>query len=269
MEIPPRPPSVPPLPEPHVAPELGEVPWRAREGFAVAGLAFVSGLFLSLILFAAMNVKTGTQRATTYLLAAGVLTELTFGFWAWAWIRLRFSQGLARLGVRRGTGNIRAGLIAGVVGLVASYAVMATIVPLLDKLIHGPIKPKAQLPTIHSGVQTTMAIFLVVIAAPLGEELLFRGFLYQAFRRWKGVMAGSALSAIVFGLVHTDFTDFFGGIAHVDAARVVSSILIVFPTAILGFILAQTFERRGSIIPCMVAHGAYNLVGVLIILRYG
>lgn len=44
--------------------------------------------------------------------------------------------------------------------------------------------------------------FLSIVAAPVAEELLFRGILYQYFRPVMGVAAGAVVSSLVFGASH-------------------------------------------------------------------
>ncbi|MGZ6142082.1 MAG: CPBP family intramembrane glutamic endopeptidase [Myxococcales bacterium] len=50
----------------------------------------------------------------------------------------------------------------------------------------------------------------VVLAAPLGEELFFRGFAFPALRRSWGVVAGVLVSGALFSILHMDPVGFLG-----------------------------------------------------------
>lgn len=263
---PPPPPPVPPLIESEIAPELTYVPWRAREVFFIVILGFVTTLFFSLVLFAAMDVKEGTSTETTFILLTGGLSEILFGGWVLLWIRFRHQRGPAALGLRLQKGDVRSGLLAGLLGIGVAFVATQVVYQIVDQVVRGPVKSPEQIPEVAGPLQVGLAVLLALVAAPVGEEILFRGFLYQAFRRWKGVTFGTILSAIVFGLAHTDFGGLADGISNGDIALIVSSLLIVLPTLALGVILAQVFERKGSLVPAIVAHSVFNLVGIVFIL---
>src|SRR5689334_1545840 len=50
----------------------------------------------------------------------------------------------------------------------------------------------------------------VTLAAPLGEEIFFRGFAFPALRRTLGPVAALTLSSILFSLLHMDAVGFIG-----------------------------------------------------------
>ena len=75
--------------------------------------------------------------------------------------------------------------------------------------------------------------------APVCEEILFRGFLYTALRRYWGILPSMLVSAVLFAGVHLDAGGFL-------------------PLLTLGMLFAFTLERTRSILPCMVAHGLWN-----------
>ncbi|MGH2727665.1 MAG: lysostaphin resistance A-like protein [Actinomycetota bacterium] len=262
----PPPPPVPQLPEPELA-ELEPAPWRAREAVFIVLLAFATTLFFSLVLFAAMGVRSGTRTETTYGLLTGIIAEALFGVWVLIWIKIRYQRGRDSLGLRRREGDLGAGLLAGLLGLGASLAVSQIVFTVARQVTEGPVKTPEQIPNEVGGAgQVLLAVVLAVVAAPIAEEILFRGFLYQALRKWKGVTGGAVISAIIFGLSHTDFAGLSTGIRDKEAAQIVSSLLIVLPTLVLGVILARLFERRRSLVAPIVAHSVYNTIGVILIL---
>ncbi|PRX33570.1 hypothetical protein BX659_10397 [Orenia metallireducens] len=82
---------------------------------------------------------------------------------------------------------------------------------------------------------------LIVIVAPITEEIFFRGFIYPYCKsklgKWKGIL----LSALFFALAH-------------------ASIWLFFPTFLGGIILANIYEKTKSIYSCMLAHGVWNMI---------
>lgn len=89
-----------------------------------------------------------------------------------------------------------------------------------------------------SGVLAFM-FFFGMLAAPVAEELLFRGVLQSAVRTVFGRMKAILISGFIFALVHTN--------VHV--------FLQIF---ILGLLLAYLFEKTGSLIAPVTVHICHN-----------
>jgi membrane protease YdiL (CAAX protease family) len=86
----------------------------------------------------------------------------------------------------------------------------------------------------------TMLFYIALgVLAPFCEEILFRGCLYSFLKGRFGAVLGIGLSAALFAVLHFDR----GGV------------LMLFT---IGCVLAYTFERTRSLVPCMVAHGLWN-----------
>ncbi len=89
-------------------------------------------------------------------------------------------------------------------------------------------------------------VLLIVIAAPISEEICFRGMLFGGLReRWPRIVA-ALLSALVFGGLHA-----LTGLSAVP-------VLVAF-----GFILALLYEKTGSIVPGILLHMLNNSVALL------
>ncbi len=93
------------------------------------------------------------------------------------------------------------------------------------------------------GLAIATAILLIVVA-PVAEEIFFRGFLYQAFRNSFGVWPGAALSGLIFGFIHFEFFK-------------------LVQLAILGVILALLFERTRSLWPPIMLHALNNTLAFI------
>jgi membrane protease YdiL (CAAX protease family) len=86
-----------------------------------------------------------------------------------------------------------------------------------------------------------------VIAAPIGEELLFRGLLYRGLESRLGALGAIVLSSLAFGLIH------YPGFGW---SRVVA-------TGCLGLLFGWLRWRTGNTGVTVVAHAATNFVAVL------
>jgi membrane protease YdiL (CAAX protease family) len=96
-----------------------------------------------------------------------------------------------------------------------------------------------------------LALFglMAVSITPFFEELLFRGFLQPLFSRTLGVVAGIALTALLFGALH--------GPQYKMQWQYVGAVSLV------GAALGVVRYKTGSIIPSTVMHACYNLVAVI------
>jgi membrane protease YdiL (CAAX protease family) len=84
---------------------------------------------------------------------------------------------------------------------------------------------------------------LVCVLAPIAEEMLFRGFMFQAMRQWGGPWVAAVLVGLLFGGIHA-----FGG---------TPAILLV-QLAVLGFLFALVRWKTDSILPTIGLHAINN-----------
>ena len=90
----------------------------------------------------------------------------------------------------------------------------------------------------------SVAIFFVLAAAPLLEEILFRGALQGGLRRRWGSRVAIALTGVLFGLMHA------------------SDPLVVPPLVVFGLLLGMLRDRAGSVWPGVLAHALNNSVAL-------
>ena len=98
------------------------------------------------------------------------------------------------------------------------------------------------------GVLTFM-FFFGMLAAPVVEELLFRGFLQSAVKTTFGKLKAILISGFLFALVHLN--------AHV--------FLQIF---ILGLLLAYIFEKTGSLIAPITVHICHNTATLAFLISF-
>ncbi len=90
-----------------------------------------------------------------------------------------------------------------------------------------------------------------VIGAPVIEEILYRGFLQQAFRRvgvgpWPAIL----LTSGIFALMH------YSVLPPDSAISAMTALLI------LAIALGMIRERTGLIAPCIIAHAMFNALNL-------
>jgi membrane protease YdiL (CAAX protease family) len=89
-------------------------------------------------------------------------------------------------------------------------------------------------------------ILLIVIAAPVSEEICFRGMLFGGLRTRMPRIAAALVSGLIFGALHA-----------------LTGISAVPPLIAFGFILALLYERTGSIVPGILLHMLNNSVALI------
>lgn len=89
-------------------------------------------------------------------------------------------------------------------------------------------------------------VLLIVVAAPISEEVCFRGMLFGGLRERLPRLAAALISALIFGGLHAT-----------------TGISAVPPLIIFGFVLALLYEKTGSIIPGILLHMLNNSVALL------
>lgn len=87
--------------------------------------------------------------------------------------------------------------------------------------------------------------FVAVVAAPLTEELIFRGCVYGIARSFGGRLAALVFSATVFALIHGHLPSFPG-------------------LFILAIALALVYERTGTLWASIGLHALFNAVNVVL-----
>jgi membrane protease YdiL (CAAX protease family) len=110
------------------------------------------------------------------------------------------------------------------------------------------------LPPAVSGVDLAANVLTAGLIAPIGEELLYRGVIAQAWARQSSARRAILFSAIVFAFAHTLTV---GGTSVGDAASVAAVAFIV--RLPLGIALGWLWIRRRSVVATIALHAAYNL----------
>ena len=92
-------------------------------------------------------------------------------------------------------------------------------------------------------VELALAFLAVVVAAPLAEELVFRGLVHRLASHLWGPWPAAVVSALVFGVVHGEPWYLFGLVG-------------------IGFVLAVVYEATGSLVACWITHAVHNAISL-------
>jgi hypothetical protein len=89
-------------------------------------------------------------------------------------------------------------------------------------------------------------VLLIVLAAPISEEVCFRGMLYGGLREKLPRVAAALIGGLVFGGLHA-----------------ITGISAVPPLVVFGFLLCLLYEKTGSVVPGILLHMLNNSVALL------
>ena len=90
-----------------------------------------------------------------------------------------------------------------------------------------------------------VTLLLVLVVAPVAEELLFRGLLYPLLRRRLGIVVSAAVTTAVFGIMHGNAVQFASALP-------------------LALLLALLYERTRVLWPCVLIHLGFNLAATFV-----
>jgi membrane protease YdiL (CAAX protease family) len=108
--------------------------------------------------------------------------------------------------------------------------------------------------------QGLFALFILVWA-PFGEELFYRGYMYGGLRRDHGFWTAALIPAFFFGIRHVfHFFYLWPDVPWVAAGMWFSS------TALYALYISYLYERSGSLYPPIVEHIMINVVWLLMAL---
>jgi uncharacterized protein len=104
------------------------------------------------------------------------------------------------------------------------------------------------------GLYSLPAIFL----NPIGEEILFRGFIQESFARRFNPAVATLVNSILFGLVYLSVHGLWRDASGFHL-RVGSAALALLLMAGIGTVFTLCRTLSGSLWPAMAAHAAFNL----------
>lgn len=207
------------------------------------GLVFVQMLTLLVLSLGLSLVNGFLNFGQNGLMVFTLLGEILLLFPLMVWVRLRRFSWHETFSVRPVTWK----MIGLAVGLGVLAWPLATAASLPFEWALSKIGPAPELPAPENLFQTFVLGFTVMVAAPLVEEPMFRGFVLRGWlsvSRWAAI----AVSGVLFGMLH-------GQLAGLVAL------------ALVGILLGTVAVRTASTIPAMVLHGTFNAISFAFLLN--
>ena len=212
----------------------------------LAGLGLLACAAMSIVLFwvlgSALGINRAAYRSDPQLTMTGLALQVAFYALILTYLVAVLPrvahQSLAQLGLMRPT--LRQ-LAYGVQGAVLMFVgVLAT--ALAQDRITGHKADQKVLQAFghaHPGLLLDLFVMMAVVLAPIVEELVFRGFIFNAILRRLPFVYAMIASGAIFGAAHAD-------------------IAVFFPLAAGGMVLATVYYFSGSLWSSMLAHGIFN-----------
>jgi membrane protease YdiL (CAAX protease family) len=95
-------------------------------------------------------------------------------------------------------------------------------------------------------VFTLPSIFIIIIFQPIGEEIFFRGFLFDKINAISGRKSALVVTSLLFGIAHLTYGNIYPAVI----------------TGVLGFLLAYMVVKTKNLITSIVAHILFNVFSI-------
>lgn len=132
--------------------------------------------------------------------------------------------------------------------VIGAYLGVGLYVVVVKAIGVGILEPTSTVPgaIVRDNFALAVGWVVAVIAAPVSEELFFRGFVFGGLLRW-GYWPAAAVSALGFSL------------AHFDPGSVI-------PFFCIGLVMAWLYWRRGSLWDSITFHFLFNFISFALLM---
>lgn len=212
--------------------------WGPRLAVGGVFLALGAGILLGIPAVIIDQPKNGdlSSAANAVVQLATALGFLLVPIWiASRWGESSVGVALRRLGVR----GFEPSALKWMAAAVGAYLVFAA-------LYAGIFGSPHQEDIAESFGAVPVQILLIAIAAPVSEEVCFRGMLFGGLRTRLPRLAAALISGLVFGGLHA-----------------LTGVSAVPPLIVFGIVLALLYEKTGSIVPGIMLHMLNNAVALI------
>ena len=117
---------------------------------------------------------------------------------------------------------------------------------LVDRYLDSP-NLTSNLEIYEDPVKIAIFFLVIVVMAPIVEELVFRGVLFNLLNKNLKTLPAMILSSLFFGVLHSK---------------------TFIPTAIIGFLICFIYQKTGNIKYSIMAHMFNNLIAFVIYRNY-
>jgi beta-phosphoglucomutase len=159
--------------------------------------------------------------------------------WLFAWLR----KGLPPA-VYLGLNRVSAGQVVGWLMILGAFVAVSD---LITYLLGKPIVPEFMHQIYETAGSIPILLVALLIAAPLAEEVLFRGFMFEGLARSAVGLPGAMLiTSAVWAALHLQY-DFYG----------IGQIFFS------GILLGYARVRTGSLYTCIIMHAVMNMIATV------
>ncbi|MBU0700222.1 CPBP family intramembrane metalloprotease [bacterium] len=164
------------------------------------------------------------------------------------WIKGRYKQSFQEVGLKtsRWLKDVGIGLIVGAGLLILSIGIITLYVLIFDYIPKSFCGIGDDFSRAISFKSILFPFILFTLIAPFSEELFFRGFVYSSLRERIGIKWAIIISALFFASVYGTIFGFL-------------------PLFLVSIVSAWLYERRESLIPCIVAHITISFIWALLL----
>ena len=223
--------------------------WRPKAALVAVVIAFVLSqavVFAIQVVAGSDDGKLGGVTAISLVLADAVMIAVVVAFARRGAERLS----AATLGIRRTRfGPALGWMLAVYFGVIALEGLWALLIAVLGA-DGGVSRQDAGSPGAPATATALAIFFAIAVAAPIGEEIAFRGYLFPALTRWRGPWIGAVVTGLLFGAAH----------------------FLVYPVVFLpaltffGFGACLLFWFTGSLLPSICLHAVNNAIAAGVLL---
>jgi len=216
--------------------------------YAIAGFYIVWFLFVVVMEMVARDPDAGAAAGGVTRDAILLNLGITFGLLAFLLGALKANNQKLRalFGLDRVAGW-RVPIVA-LIWILPAFPLVSLGSALVQPFINEPPAPQAALQFFYEAndpLDKWLLALMAVVAAPVFEEVVFRGFFYPVLKRFAGGLASAVFGAALFSAVHL----------YLPA---------VFAFFILGLCLTLAYERTGSLAVPIGMHMIFNATTLLI-----
>jgi membrane protease YdiL (CAAX protease family) len=131
--------------------------------------------------------------------------------------------------------------VSAIIGIALNFITVAVLISLPESIVAGYAESSSSL----MNQNVIIAMLSNVIAAPIIEEIIFRGLIFDRLKKGMPVVLAAVISSLLFGLAH---------------GQIVWMIYAMF----LGLALCYVYHKTGSIRTTIALHMGYNFTSTLI-----
>jgi len=219
------------------------VPWKISDVIYTYVLIFVISLiFVGILLYASLDLNIGLFAALLQLAISFVTLGIVYSIVTIKY-QVPFKEAFG-IYFHKTPYFFKQGILAAI-----AIVLSTTLISFIFSEFGGAAKQNPYMSMPEDKIKAI--IFLAIFIAPIIEEIFFRGFMQPALVKTLGAFPGIVITALIFGVSHTQYLEYNAAIVAVTT---------------IGLILGITKYYTGSVMPGIFAHLLNNLLAAISLL---